>query len=131
MLSADCILKNDNSLMAFSEDKLSIILKTRHNQVILEWHGKSKSKDPGEKLLPFFDEIIDLLKGKVVVVDFRKLEYLNSSTVPTIINLAKNLNENNIRTVVCYDKNLSWQVLSFSAFRIIALKMENVETLAR
>jgi len=121
----------DKSLLNFSHDELSIILKRGDTQMILEWRGKSKSKNPGEKLVPYFDAIIDRLKDKVAVVDFRKLEYISSSTVLPIIQLIKMLNNNKIKTVLIYDKDSSWQELSFAAFKVIVHKMGDVDILAR
>jgi len=49
MTSANCLTKNNQSSITFSDNELSIILKKRDNQMILQWKGKSKSKNPGEK----------------------------------------------------------------------------------
>jgi len=48
---------------------------------ILRWTGKSEDRDPASLLNPYFDALVEELKGRELEVQFEELEYMNSSTV--------------------------------------------------
>jgi hypothetical protein len=95
----------------------------------MTWIGKSDERDPSAVLNPYFDEIIEKLTGKELGIDFSKLEYINSSTVPPIIQLIKNLNAKSIKTKITYNKNSKWQAASFKALETIVRTMNNIEVM--
>jgi len=93
----------------------------------MTWIGRSEDRDPSAFLNPYFTGIMTDLAGRELEIDFQKLEYMNSSTVPPIIQLIKNLNTNTIKTVIVYDKNSKWQSASFKALETIARTMDNIQ----
>jgi len=109
--------KNDNMEIQFESGDLNRLI----------WTGKSINRDPSEELNPYLDEILEHLKGKKLEVDFSNLEYMNSSTVPPIIYMAKKLNQNNIETDIFYNCSSSWQSASFKALETIVLKMDSIK----
>ncbi len=108
--------KNDNMEICFEAGDLNRLI----------WKGKSIDRDPSATLKPYLDEVIDGIKGGKLEVDFSPLEYMNSSTVPPIIHMAKKLNESSTKTEIFYNRSSSWQSASFKALETIVLKMDNV-----
>jgi hypothetical protein len=56
--------------------------------------------------------------GKGIVMDFQKLEYMNSSTITPVIRILHEAKKNGSKVHVIYQKGLKWQELSFSALTI-------------
>ena len=78
--------------MNLKDSDLEIIL-TEGNPNTITWIGKSEARDPSSIINPYFKNIFDKLKGKALEIKFEQLKYMNSSTVPPIIQLIKNLEE--------------------------------------
>ena len=75
------------------------------------------ARDPGPFILPVLTRALDLGQkaNKPVVLDFRDLEYLNSSTISPVIRILEQAKRGEARLTVCYRNDLKWQALSFSA----------------
>lgn len=93
---------------------------------IITWIGKSESRDPSAIINPYFADLISTLKGKELIVRFEQLKYMNSSSVPPIIKLIKNLEEAAITATITYDKSSKWQAASFKALETIVLSMSHI-----
>lgn len=111
------------------EGTLEINSSISNGKASIIWLGKSQDRDPGHVLNPYFEEIIKELNGTEVLIDFSKLEYMNSSTVTAIINLIRMLEESKISTKLQYDKNLKWQTASFKALETITESMNNIKVI--
>ena len=68
---------------------LHINVGLKSNKIVMKWLGKSRERDPGAMLYPYFNEIINEIKEGDLTIDFSELEYMNSSTVPPILKLFK------------------------------------------
>ncbi len=88
--------------------------------VRLRFLGKSMLREPGEFLLPLLlktlSEAIDL--GKRIVLDFRELSYMNSSTLTPVIKILERARVGKGEITLMYRKTLKWQDISFSALVI-------------
>jgi hypothetical protein len=111
--------------MNLKDNKLEIIFKEGSTNVVT-WIGISDSKNPSSVITPYFNKIFDTFRGKELLVQFEKLEFINSSTVPSIVELVGDLEKNNIKTTITYDKNSKWQAASFKALETIVKNMKNV-----
>lgn len=107
-------------------DELHIRVVGEGDGVRMEWLGKSRMKNPGEILDPYLASIARELAGKRLTVDFTDIEYMNSSTIPSIIDFADLLNENRITAAFVYDKSEKWQAASFEAIGVVMKGMETV-----
>lgn len=110
----------------FKEGNLEIVIEEGSSNK-MTWLGNSEDRDPSAFLNPYFDDLISGFKGKDLEIDFIKLEYMNSSTVPPIIQLIKSLNSSAVKTLISYDKDSKWQSASFKALETIARTMDNIE----
>jgi hypothetical protein len=112
----------------FSEGELNISLFEENGVKIIKWEGISKHVNPIGVIYPYFKKVLaELSENDNLIIDFSSLELMNSSTVPVIIKLTKDLNDRNIKTVIQYDKSANWQILCFKALRAIITRMKNIE----
>jgi hypothetical protein len=98
---------------------------------IITWIGKSEAREPSSLINPYFNEIINKLKGKELEVKFEQLQYMNSSTVPPIIEMIKNLEQHEIKSIITYDKNSKWQAASFRALEVIVKTLKHIQVIGR
>ena len=106
--------------------ELTIKIEENHNEVTMEWIGKSRDREPSKTLVPFFSEVVNDVAGKRLNIDFRNLDIMNSSTVPPIVRFVKNLEDNGIVTKIFYDSNIEWQEASFRALETVAMRFKNI-----
>ena len=112
------------------EGTLEIIVN-EGDKIIIEWLGRSENREPSALLNPYFKDIVENASGKEVEVDFTKLEYMNSSTVPPIIHMIKNLDTKGISTKIYYNKDSKWQAASFKALETISNSLNSIEVLGK
>ncbi len=114
----------------FKEGNLEIKIDSGDPNV-MKWVGKSEDRDPSAFLNPYFEDVVETLRGKDLQIEFGLLEYMNSSTVPPIIQLIKNLNNSSIKTTIFYNKESKWQSASFKALETIARTMDFIEVVGK
>ncbi len=109
----------------FVDGRLNITIAKDENKTIMSWIGMSESRSPGALLDPYLDGIIDELHGELLI-EFRELEYMNSSTVQPIVQFIKKLDTNSLKATISYDKDSKWQAASFKALETITKQMEHI-----
>ena len=114
----------------FAEGALEISMET-NGSVKMTWLGRSENRDPALLLNPYLSKIIDAIEGKKMEIDFTRFEYMNSSTVPPIIQMVKSLETKGISTKVIYNKDSKWQEASFKALQVITTKMKHIEVIGK
>ena len=111
----------------FTDRGLSITVNDR-DQIYVEWQGKSTARDPGRFILPVLSRALGLAdeQGKAVVLDFCKLEYMNSSTVTPLIRILDRAKRGNTLLTVVYNRALKWQMLNFTALEVFHTQDERI-----
>lgn len=107
-------------------DRLELRYQDEGSNLVMAWLGRSTLPNPTEELMPYFLRHLGDWAGKRLTIDFRGLEYMNSSTVSLIVQLLKKLDEAMIGTTVVYDRSLKWQALSFQALESIDSLFKNI-----
>jgi anti-anti-sigma regulatory factor len=110
----------------FRHANLTITLNKIGNIVTMAWLGQSDAKDPASELTPYLQNVIEEVKGNQLTVKYNQLEFMNSSSVKTIIQFVTSLNMAGITTTVTYNTKSTWQRLSFEALKTFARKMEHI-----
>ena len=105
---------------SFVSDLLKIEVEENNDSIISKWTGKSINRNPGKFITPI---LVNILKkssdrNKRIILDFRELNYMNSSTITPIIKVLERAKRGSIKVTVLYEKNLKWQDLSFTALEI-------------
>jgi len=86
----------------------------------VDWNGKSNDRQPGKVLDPWFGRAVSraLDSHASIEMHFEGLEFFNSSTITSIIQLIQDVREKGIKLVIVFNAQLKWQKLSFDALRI-------------
>ncbi len=95
---------------------LTISTEKQEGKTIVRLMGRSDSRRPSAILAPFFKDLLAMNCAELVV-DFGKLEYINSPTIPPIIRFIKQLEAQKTKSEFIYDSNSEWQVISFGVLQ--------------
>lgn len=102
----------------YEENHLKIEVKYGESEVLINWLGESKEREPTKFLTPIFDAIYAHNQTKPLIMDFTHFEYMNSSTVTPIVKQLERAKRENRKLTIKYKKGLKWQELSFAALRV-------------
>ena len=114
---------------SYTSDLLKIEVQEKKDEIVAQWTGKSVHRNPGKFITPI---LIHVLKnsadlGKHIILDFRSLDYMNSSTITPIIKVLERAKRGKLKISVLYQKSLKWQELSFTALEIFQTNDKRVE----
>jgi hypothetical protein len=103
----------------WTEGALDLELRVTAAELRLVWTGKSADREPGRFILPVLLDVIDRARAadKPLVLDFKDLEYMNSSTFTPIVKSLAEARKATVAVVLEYSLQRKWQALSFSALR--------------
>jgi len=116
--------------LEFDHAGLRIEVFRSENKATIVWSGVSDARNPGAQLNVVLQRMVDELDGCKVTVDFRRLQYMNSSTVPPIINLIKRLNARAVHSVVLFSE-VDWQRTQLRCMQTIARTLPYVQVEGR
>lgn len=111
---------------AFQVGELKVEVVMTRSSVKLCWLGRSVERDPAKSLAPFFGSIEQQLGDRSVELDFRSLEFMNSSTVKPILMFCQSASTKARAVSVRYDSQKTWQRLSFGLLRAVSSTWKNV-----
>jgi hypothetical protein len=113
----------------FVGNLLKIELEEKKDAINISWSGKSVDREPGKFITPILVNAIRRSSGlnKKIILDFRKLDYMNSSSITPVIKILERAKRGRTQIRVVYKKSLKWQDLSFSALEIFKTKDGRVE----
>ena len=114
---------------SFSNNLLKVDLVETTDAIVTEWSGKSVDRNPSKFITPLLANLLEQHSDieKKLILDFQKLDYMNSSTITPIIKILERAKRGKIQLMVKYNKLLKWQDLSFSALKIFQTKDKRVE----
>ena len=113
--------------MNLVSDDLSATVTRLEGKVSFVFRGKSDRQDPSEIIAPWSARVIPTLTGFDVDVDFRGLEYLNSSSFMPIFKMLSGAREVADNVHVRYDGSVNWQRLSFASLETISKAWPNLQ----
>ena len=117
--------------MRYQADDLSVESLEWNDQVVFRWRGRSEAKDPSRTLQPLLEAVVSTLHGaQSVELDFRALEYMNSSTIRPILQLVQTVSSSAANVCVRYDAAKTWQRMSFLAMGVALASLTNVKVSA-
>lgn len=116
-----------NYSKTFANTELTITVTERDAALEVIWLGKSTAREPRIFIQPILDEITEVAAKlqKQILMDFRRLEYMNSSTITPILRMLEDAAKENTPFSIVYDGKLRWQELNFSALEIFRRKNRN------
>lgn len=108
---------------------LTVEVTDSQDAVTVTWLGKSISRKPSSFLTPILTDALGAAteRDKAIVIDFRQLEYMNSSSITPVIKILERAKRGTVRVQILYDESQRWQDLSFSALEIFETRDKRIE----
>jgi len=113
----------------FSAELLTIEVCETETSIEVKWLGKSIDRHPSKFISPILVKVLNMasVMNKRVVMDFRDLAYMNSSTITPIIKILERAKKGMNRITILYKNSLKWQELNFSALEIFGTNDDRLE----
>ncbi len=114
---------------SFTSNLLTIQVGENINSINVKWTGKSIDREPTNFITPILVDAIRKSSDdhKRIILDFRELAYMNSSTITPIIKTLERAKRGKTQITLIYLKSLKWQDVIFSALEIFRTKDGRVE----
>lgn len=92
----------------------------------LHFRGAIHAIAPEEFLSPYLEKALEFAQSNKtqIICDFTRLDYMNSASIPPLIQLLRSLAELRIKGEYVYDSKRKVQTASFRALDVIARKSE-------
>jgi len=123
-----------NNTEKFASHFLTLEKIVGDTSITIRFIGKSNERNPSKFISPILSDVLHQSDSgnKEIILDFKELEYMNSSTITPILKiLDKATREKNYRITIVYRQSLKWQDLSFSALKIFELKDNKIKIIGR
>jgi len=100
----------------------------KDDNIDIDFIGRSSDRDPSEFLNPILTDLIydEEKNNKFIVMNFKNLEYMNSSTITPITKILEKAKESKIQLKVRYNSKKKWQDLCFAALKIFETKDQRI-----
>lgn len=107
-------------VQTFTNSQLTIEVSDDDKAITMQFLGKSILRDPNDFMMPILLRTLGeaISARKRIVMDFRSLSYMNSSTLTPVIKILERARVGEGQITVAYRKSLKWQDISFSALVI-------------
>ena len=118
-----------NKIKKYSSNYLTVEVNDLKDSIDVRWKGKSIDREPSEFLSPILGKILEMANSsnKRIILDFRSLSYMNSSTITPVIKILERAKKGITQISIFYQKALKWQELNFSALEIFGTKNNRIE----
>lgn len=113
----------------FTSSLLTIEVKENETSFNIRWTGISIEREPTRFITPVLVDVIRKSsdRNKRIILDFRELAYMNSSTITPVIKILERAKRGETQIEVVYKKSLKWQDLIFTALEIFQTNDRRVE----
>jgi hypothetical protein len=107
-------------VQTFTNNQLTIDIAEEERTITVHFLGKSILRDPNDFVMPILLRTLGeaIPARKRIVMNFRDLSYMNSSTLTPVIKILERARVGEGQITVEYRKSLKWQDISFSALVI-------------
>lgn len=102
----------------FINNRLTVAKSVDERAVTAVWRGKSNERNPEDFITPLLERLAEECEGRILILDFRELGFMNSSTITPIIRFLEHYKDREFSIEILYDKRVHWQELSFTALEI-------------
>jgi len=123
-----------NNSERFTSHLLTLEKIVDEPSITIRFIGRSNERNPSKFIYPILADALDQSahSNKGFILDFRDLEYMNSSTITPILKiLDKVKREEKYRVTIIYRQSLRWQDLSFSALKIFESRDNRISITGR
>jgi hypothetical protein len=115
----------------FSKNLLELEVNEDEASIRVTFKGKSVDRDPSDFITPVLSDCLDACsrQDKEMVLDFRELEFMSSSTITPVSRILEMGKLRSNRIKIIYLKSKKWQDLNFSALRIFETHDGRIEVM--
>lgn len=106
--------------------ELKVVVEEAARPIEMKFFGESDSANVSKELRELFSSYEDLAAQHGLLLDFRELEYMNSSSFPPIVELIRGLHTRKAPVTVLYSQSKAWQRTPFTAISSIASVYDNL-----
>jgi len=106
--------------------ELKVIVNESARPLEMKFFGESDSANISKELRDLFGGYEALAVEQGLLLDFRELEYMNSSSFPPIVELIRDLHARKAPVTVYYSQSKAWQRTPFTAISSIASVYDNL-----
>ena len=108
-----------DAVRRWTQGDLSLEMVERNGELRVTWRGKSSDREPSRFLVPVLTAALERAReaSLPLVLDFRELEYMNSSTFTPVVKALDHSRRLAVPVILEYSLSRKWQALSFSALR--------------
>lgn len=110
----------------FEMEGLRVEVLYQGDSARIVWHGVSETQDPELGIGQFLKDLLPSLTDKKVVVDFRDLDYMNSATTLTVLQLIRELSARELATELRYSTAAEWQRIAFRSIKTVTQTLPQV-----
>lgn len=113
----------------YKSNLLTLEVEEDDTAINIKWIGKSADRTPGVFINPILNDALmkSSSTNKVINMDFKDLEFMNSSSIAPIVKILDRAKRGNNRILIVYRKALNWQELSFSALVVFQTKDDRIQ----
>ena len=117
------------NIETYTNNKLTLTVEENDSTITVSFTGQSTEREPGKFINPILSDAIQNSRKykKSVLIDFEKLEYMNSSTITPIIKILEGAKKTGDAISLRYNMSRKWQELCFSALKIFETKDHRIE----
>ena len=118
-----------SNIETYTSGLLAIDVEENGSEITVTFRGKSADREPGIFITPILTEVLQNGRkfSKSIIMEFKELEYMNSSTITPIIKILENAKSGDGKISITYSRSKKWQDLCFSALKIFATKDHRIE----
>jgi anti-anti-sigma regulatory factor len=102
------------------------VVEPADGPLLMQFRGESDSSDAAALLRSLFDGYFEVAATRGLTLDFMRLDYMNSSTFPPIVELIRRMHERGASITIYYSKDKAWQRTPFKALSSIAAVYQNL-----
>lgn len=118
-----------NTSEEYKNGALSIQIVENDTTIDVKWDGKSVEREPAKFVSPILIKVLKMASddNKRIIMDFRNLSYMNSSTITPIIKILERAKKGLSKITIIYQQSLKWQELNFTALEVFATEDNRLE----
>lgn len=122
-------MDNHKEIASFSQERMRVSVIDQERQVIVSWRGVFDALNPHQTLGEFLWKQQEALRNKDVLIDFSKMEFLNSATLSVMLRFVKELDAITPKLTLKFNTTESWQMVSFRCMKAISRTLKHTEVL--
>lgn len=113
----------------YTNNHLTIQVVEQDTTIEVKWEGKSIDREPAQFISPILIQVLNAASemNKRIILDFRQLQYMNSSTITPLIKILDRAKKGMTKITILYHKATKWQELNFTALEIFNTEDNRLE----